>query len=195
MCFTIENMPILSSLLNRCNIFEEKCVYAPFSTLFSYDTKGDVYMRYNRKNAVDYALKWALKRNPVYYNFDNLGGDCTNFISQCLYAGIPQMNFSQRGWYYINGNKKSPSWTGVNFLYDFLIHNQQEGPRGIEIEKSELQIGDVIQLSFINNIFGHSLIVTSIENNIIKVCSHTVNSLNRPLDTYIYEVARYIKIH
>ena len=38
---------------------------------------------YNRTAAVDYARKWALKRNPAYYNFDSVGGDCTNFASQC----------------------------------------------------------------------------------------------------------------
>ncbi|MBQ3571404.1 MAG: amidase domain-containing protein, partial [Clostridia bacterium] len=42
---------------------------------------------YNRQNAVEYAKKWALKRNPKYYNFDNIGGDCTSFASQCLFAG------------------------------------------------------------------------------------------------------------
>lgn len=42
---------------------------------------------YKRNLAVAYAKKWALSRNPKYYNFDPVGGDCTNFISQCLYAG------------------------------------------------------------------------------------------------------------
>lgn len=33
---------------------------------------------YNRAAAVEYARKWAFQRNPAYYNFENLGGDCTN---------------------------------------------------------------------------------------------------------------------
>ncbi len=41
---------------------------------------------YNRENAVEYAKIWAYKRNPKYYNFDPVGGDCTSFVSQCLYA-------------------------------------------------------------------------------------------------------------
>ena len=151
-------------------------------------------MRYNRQNAANYARKWALSRNPVYYNYDYLGGDCTNFISQCLYAGIPQMNYRDYGWYYINANNKSPSWTGVNYLYNFLISNKYEGPRGKKISKSEIEIGDVIQLSFINDIYGHSLIVTKIEGSKILICSHTVDSRDRPLDTYSFEKARYIKI-
>lgn len=151
-------------------------------------------MKYNRQKAVDYALKWALGRNPAYYDFDYLGGDCTNFVSQCLYAGIPQMNYRGYGWYYINANNKSPSWTGVKYLYEFLVNNQFEGPKGIVIDKSELEIGDIIQLSFLDDVYGHSLIVTSIENNEIRICTHTIDSKNRLLDTYSYEKARFIKI-
>lgn len=44
-------------------------------------------MRYNREKAVEYARRWAYDRNPQYYNFDPIGGDCTNFVSQCLFAG------------------------------------------------------------------------------------------------------------
>jgi hypothetical protein len=42
---------------------------------------------YDRKKAVDYATIWSYYRNPHYYDFSTLGGDCTNFCSQCLYAG------------------------------------------------------------------------------------------------------------
>jgi len=41
-------------------------------------------MIYNRNKAIEYAHKWSHGRNPVYYDFDNIGSDCTNFISQCL---------------------------------------------------------------------------------------------------------------
>lgn len=42
---------------------------------------------YDRNKAVAYAHKYAYSRNPNYYNFDNIGGDCTNFVSQVLAAG------------------------------------------------------------------------------------------------------------
>ena len=32
-----------------------------------------------------------------------------------------------------------------------------------------LKIGDIIQLSFTNDIFGHTLIVTSLDNNEIRI--------------------------
>ena len=101
-------------------------------------------MRYDRNLAVSYARRWALDRNPIYYNYDKLGGDCTNFISQCLYAGIGEMNYRGYGWYYKDANRKSPSWTGVKYLYEFLINNKYEGPRGNLISRDEIEIGDVI---------------------------------------------------
>ena len=58
--------------------------------------------KYERKKAIQYAQKWALKRNPNYYNYDDIGGDCTNFVSQCIYAGSGVMNYTKTfGWYYL----------------------------------------------------------------------------------------------
>lgn len=39
-------------------------------------------MEYDRTAVVEYARKWAFSRNPQYYNFDAVGGDCTSFASQ-----------------------------------------------------------------------------------------------------------------
>ena len=47
---------------------------------------------YNREAAVDYARRWAMGRNPAYFDFEEIGGDCTNFASQCLFAGAKVMN-------------------------------------------------------------------------------------------------------
>ena len=49
---------------------------------------------YNRNAAYEYARKWAFKRNPAYYDFSEIGGDCTNFASQCIYAGAGVMNYT-----------------------------------------------------------------------------------------------------
>ena len=42
---------------------------------------------YNAQKAVNYAKRWALDRNPDYYDYSGMGGDCANFVSQCLIAG------------------------------------------------------------------------------------------------------------
>ena len=91
-------------------------------------------MLYNREKAVEYANRWAYGRNPAFYDFSELGGDCTNFASQCLYAGSGIMNFTPIfGWYYIDASNRTASWTGVEYLYNFLINNKGSGPQGEDI--------------------------------------------------------------
>lgn len=97
-------------------------------------------INYNRKLAIGYAQKWALSRNPIYYNFDAVGGDCTSFVSQCLFAGSKKMNYSRKnGWYYNSGYDKSPSWSGVEFLYNFLTTNTGVGPHAKEVLQNQIE--------------------------------------------------------
>lgn len=57
--------------------------------------------KYKRDDSVKYAKKWAYLRNQKYYNYDAIGGDCTNFVSQCIYEGCKVMNYDKvNGWYY-----------------------------------------------------------------------------------------------
>ena len=54
---------------------------------------------YDRNAAVRYARRWAYGRNPAFYDYEHIGGDCTNFASQCVYAGSGVMNFTKDlGW-------------------------------------------------------------------------------------------------
>ena len=64
---------------------------------------------YDRSAAVLYAHQWAYGRNPAFYDYENVGGDCTNFASQCVFAGSGVMNFTPDfGWYYIDANPPGP---------------------------------------------------------------------------------------
>ena len=149
---------------------------------------------YNRLAAVSYARRWALSRNPLYYDFSEIGGDCTNFASQCIYAGARVMNFEPTfGWYYISADDRSPSWTGVEFLYSFLVNNNSVGPFGRTVNKERVQIGDIIQLGRADGTFYHSLVVSATFPQIL-VCAHLDDHLDRPLDTYTYENIRFIHI-
>ena len=154
--------------------------------------------KYNREKVVQYAKKWAYERNPKYYNYDNIGGDCTNFISQCIFAGSGVMNYTKTtGWYYKNANDKSPSWTGVEYLHKFLVNNKGAGPVGIETSKDNIEIGDIAQLSFDGNIFAHSLVIIRKESNDldgIYIATHTFNAYNRKISSYQYKKIRFIHI-
>ncbi len=154
--------------------------------------------QYNREKAIDYAKKWAYLRNPQYYNFDLIGGDCTNFVSQCIYAGTGIMNYNKYGWYYNNGNDKSPSWSGVEFLYKFLTSNKGVGPYAEETDLSNLQVGDIVQLSFDGVKFGHTLILVNKQkpDNLSNtfVATHTFDSYGRSIVSYNFKKIRYIHI-
>ena len=153
--------------------------------------------QYDRNKCLNYAQKWALSRNPEYYNYEKIGGDCTNFASQCIYAGSGVMNYNN--WYYKNANNKSPSWTGVEFLYNFLINNKSIGPHGIKVLQTQIQIGDLIQLSSNGQRFSHSLIVVGIQNlnylSDIYIATHSMDALGRPVSTYNFKKIRFIHIN
>lgn len=154
---------------------------------------------YDRIKAKEYAKKWAYSRNPRYYNFDSVGGDCTSFISQCIYAGSGIMNYTKNtGWYYNSVNDRSPSWSGVEFLYKFLINNKGLGPIGGKVEIDKLEVGDIVQLSFDGIKFGHTLIIVNIENVLtldnIYTASHTYDSYNRRVSSYKFKDIRFVHI-
>ncbi len=150
---------------------------------------------YDRNKAIMYAQKWAYLRNPKFYNYDGIGGDCTNFVSQCIYEGCKIMNYDTiNGWFYNSANDKSPSWTGVEFLYKFLINNKGIGPFARKCSIEELKPGDIIQLSFDGIKFAHSLFVVNNVGGKILIATHTFDSYGRDINSYSYEKIRFMKI-
>lgn len=154
---------------------------------------------YDRNSAVNYAHLWAYGRNPAYYNYEKIGGDCTNFVSQCIFAGSKIMNYSENGWFYISGNNKSPSWSGVSFLRNFLVANTGGiGPFAQEVNIKDMLPGDIIQLSFEGQTYQHSLFVVSAgtvpDAGNILIATHTADTDNKPLNTYTYSRIRYLHI-
>lgn len=147
-------------------------------------------IQYNRGKAVAYANEWAYRRNPAYYDFSEIGGDCTNFASQCIYAGCGVMNFRPTyGWYYIGVNDRAPAWTSVKYLYQFLTTNEGAGPYGTIVDLTDAQPGDLAQIRFIGaEDFGHSPIITlvsdPISTNSIEIAAHTTDCNGRPISTY-----------
>ncbi len=150
---------------------------------------------YQRDRAVTYAKKYAFGQNPIFGNFRGIGGNCTNFVSQCIYAGACVMNYKPTfGWYYISLDDRSPSWTGVEFFYNFMTSNSDIGPYGRDSARDEMEIGDVIQLAKNDGGYYHTLLVVGFEGEDILVAAQTDDAYARPLSTYTYDYSRYIKI-
>ena len=157
---------------------------------------------YQRERAVEYALRWALSRNPLFPDFAGIGGDCTNFVSQAILAGSCVMNDTlDFGWYYFSPENRAPAWSGVAYLYQFLTgapefaaENGGEGPFGREVDATMVEIGDVVQLSNDRGEFYHTLMITGFDGDDILVSAHTNDARNRPLSTYMYATARFIHL-
>lgn len=168
--------------------------------MFIYPYRQPVIIPYNRDRAVEYAHKWAFGRNPAYFDFEKLGGDCTNFASQCIYAGSGVMNHTPvNGWYYYSSNNRTPSWTGVNYLYDFLTRNTGAGPFAEIVDVSEALPGDIAQLSFEDKyLFNHSPVIIQAGNPVkydnILIAAHTYNADNYVLNDFGWSYARIIHI-
>ncbi len=155
---------------------------------------------YNRAAAVAYAHRWAYGRNPAFYNFDGLGGDCTNFMSQCLYAGGGVMDYTPTfGWYYLNLNNRTPSWTGVPYFYDYLTRSRHSlGPAAVETDLHHCEPGDFVQLSFSGTVFGHTAIIVQTgmpaSPDSTLVAAHTYDIDYKPLNTYSFHGIRFLHI-
>ncbi|MGC9400066.1 MAG: amidase domain-containing protein [Anaerolineae bacterium] len=116
---------------------------------------------YDRSAARTYADTWGdwqdnpyYHRNPAYQNFDGNGGDCTNYASQVIYAGAPQLDY---GGSYV-WCPYSDSWIYVNGLHDYLTNNTWTGPYGSNSNMCDMDRGDIIQLQSGTSWF-HSLVV------------------------------------
>lgn len=143
--------------------------------------------KYNRDLAVNYARKYALDYNPKYFHFGGIGGDCTNFISQCLLAGGGVMNYDKYyGWFYVNKDNRAPSWTSVKYLQRFLLTENKPGFVAKVCPIKDLIIGDIIQIRQHKLDFNHTVIISKIAQNEIYVCSHSYDALDKPLSEYFY---------
>ncbi len=135
---------------------------------------------YDRLAAVKYAERWWNSYNPNFKKFDV---DCTNFISQCLFAGgAPMTGYPSRnkGWWHRNNNW-SYSWSVAHALRWYLS-GAKAGLRGKEMASADLlQPGDVICYDFEGDgKWDHNTIVVAKDAvGMPLVNAHTNNSRMR----------------
>jgi len=163
---------------------------------------------YDREGAVRYAGKYAglawgagnnHKYNPRYRDLNGNGGDCTNFVSQCLgdrEGGKLPMDGT---WYYRyeqGGGSGSRAWVQTEAFASWLLYsgrarllargtfpelNQPTSkfPRGAV---RELQKGDVIGYEEKGNIEHFAIVVGTDSHGYPLVNAHTVDRYHCPWD-------------
>lgn len=140
---------------------------------------------YNRAKAQQYAERWWNEPNPDYRYFEV---DCTNYVSQCLYAGGVQMNYTgkkDKGWWYRGGSQNaewSYSWSVSHSLFHYLASSRSTIKATMVPSVHQLTIGDVIIYDWDgDSTFQHSTIVTASDaHGSPLINAHTVNSRMRP---------------
>lgn len=143
---------------------------------------------YQRSQAAAYADLWWNANNPEFAAFDV---DCTNFVSQGLFAGGAPINYTgkrESGWWYkgyIGGKESwSYSWAVSNSLKRLLTQSRS-GLKATAVERAEqLELGDVILYDWDGNgRYQHSTIVTAFDaGGMPLVNAHTNNSKHRYWD-------------
>lgn len=144
---------------------------------------------FNIARACTYAETFALTPNPKYKYFENIGGDCTNFISQILFAGGLKQNNSWKPY--------TMPWIRVEDIYLYLIGNKL----AVKLpNESSLSKGCVIQFYTpeIGRYFHNGFITYELPNNDYLYCCHSYNKLNYPLSKIFphrYPVLRGLRIN
>ncbi|MBQ3100860.1 MAG: amidase domain-containing protein [Clostridia bacterium] len=204
---------VLSADQGLENLYYERAKYNFNPERYVLETKAD--NPYNAEQALAYSYEWAgkyeMKRNPRYFAYDEYGGNCNNFTSQCLFSsGIP-MDLSgdiyhQWKWYgddingYSTAYGRTMSWTGVEFFWQYCSENNG---RGIVADCSSNvysgRPGDIIQ--YVNEGVGvHSVIITKViydENGYVidyLINSNTTDKVDCPMSIYGYTDFRLIRI-
>lgn len=140
---------------------QKKAESIPFSKTKS-ERENERFI-YNRREAVRYAELWWNSYNPKYKNFSV---NCTNYVSQCLFAGGAPMwgtpNRSEGWWYTGKEDGWSFSWAVAHSLMWYLA-GSDHGLQAVQKERaSDLTLGDVICYDFSgDDRWDHTTIVTS----------------------------------
>lgn len=149
---------------------------------------------YNYQAMANYALKHVFSYNTAYRRYSDVGGDCTNFISQALRAGgwahVSGWYRDYRHWWY-NSLNETWSWINVNSWASFARHSGRTSHLG---NVWSLGLADILQMDFTSNgSKDHSMIVTLRTSTMPYLSYHTTDTKNRSLQSLLdaYRGATY----
>ena len=145
--------------------------------------------KYDREAAREYADRHWNEPNAQFIRFDV---DCTNYVSQCLYAGGAPMHYTggrESGWWYrgrtAGREEWSYSWTVAHALQWYLAGKRAGGLAAERVPAPDmLTVGDVICYDFDGDgRFEHTAFVTGSDGaGMPLVNAHTTNSKRRYWD-------------
>ena len=126
---------------------------------------------YDPDSAIKYAREYAIEYNPEFHDYNPQGGDCANFVSQCLSAGGLKQTDE---WNYTNG-RGSSAWISCKSMYALFSQKYEviENPDYEDFEK-----GDIIM----KRDLSHVVICSGKdENGKPLICAHNDKHCDDPL--------------
>ena len=164
---------------------------------------------YERDSAVAYASEWIGKRNQEWSDFTGRGGNCQNFVSQCLLAGGIPIDIEGEPiwkWFGEDLNERndcegnSSSWISVNGFYQYASTNRGYGLSAVpDAPYQEGVPGDILQMGFPGN-WNHVVLISEViqgeDGHFIDylVHSNTSDLRNFPASAYPLPCQSLIKI-
>jgi hypothetical protein len=136
---------------------------------------------YSWQKAVAYAAKYWSSYNSAYPNYNPCGGDCANFVSQCLRAGGETTDGTWRTYRGsactgTSANCGSTAWVNNWGLRNWTI-NARRGRAVSSI--GQLGRGDIVNYDWTGNgTFDHVAIITNSASRLVT--AHNTNHYNVP---------------
>jgi hypothetical protein len=144
---------------------------------------------YSYSDAVSYANKYYKSYNSSYPDWNSVGGDCANFISQCLYAGGKSMvgtpgttqaadNFAN--WFSKgtsqNVKNVSSTWRGADAFRNYWQTNATSYKKFTSVDSNSFAYGykgDAISLLNSNGRAYHTMIIVDYSSPDFTLAAHT----------------------
>jgi len=159
--------------------------------------QADSALTYSRESLtpVDAQLQYAFQHWSLdtynlatYGEFNSVGGDCMNFVSQTLIArGIPMT----AGWSFTSPTDYTGSWIYTPSFENYLLANPQAGFTRLTVDqRDQAEVGDIVVFDWnSNDSADHIQIVSDIRvvdgKQQILMVGHNLDSNWRDFDTTI----------
>ncbi|MBQ8892821.1 MAG: amidase domain-containing protein [Clostridia bacterium] len=159
---------------------------------------------YDRQAAAEYAQAYCISRNSAWADYSEKGGNCQNYVSQCLLAGGIPMDYTDPAqWNSETGGSeiRSPSWAWVQGFAAYAAENTGYGLSAeVDVPYYSGNIGDVLQMGLEENCHHSTVIVGLVQDEQGKTVdyllnSNTANLQNFPASAYPYPYRSLIRIY
>ncbi len=154
---------------------------------------------YDRSAAVAYARQYMDERNEDWHDYSGEGGNCQNYVSQCILAGgIPMDVEGSARWKWFSAAQNDSasetgctlSWINVDSFWAYARDNTGSGlVAEVDADFDSGQAGDLIVMGTPDD-WNHVVIITEVvkdaEGNTVDylICSNTTDVRDFPVSAY-----------